>query len=76
MKWPARFRLCWAGRRTAGGGISFTDALEQSIRERGGTSRRVYPDEADVLIQGLGRGGTADQRVVIDLDDHRIRGVR
>lgn len=74
MAGPLPALLERAAARSAGGGISFTDALEQSIRERGGTSRRVYPDEADVLIQGLGRGGTADQRVVIDLDDHRIRG--
>ena len=77
VKWPARFRLCWAGRRTsAGGGSASPTRWNSPSASAAARPAASIPDEADVLIQGLGRGGTADQRVVIDLDDHRIRGVR
>ena len=54
-----------------GGG--FAEALERAIQEKGGALRPIFPDESDALIHDLVHGGTADRRVVVDLDGHRIR---
>ena len=52
---------------------SFAEALSLAAAERGTPLRRVFADEAEALSHDLGHGGAAEQRVVIDLDDGRIR---
>jgi len=51
----------------------FAEALSAAAAERGAPLRRAFADEADALIHDLGHGGAAEQRVVIDLDNGRIR---
>ena len=53
----------------------FAEALSAAAAERGAPLRRAFADEADALIHDLGHGGAAEQRVVIDLDNGRIRAV-
>lgn len=54
-------------------GGSFADALEQTAAKSGIPLRPVLADEVEALSHDLGHGGAADQRMVIDLDEHRIR---
>lgn len=56
-----------------GGRSSFAEALSLAANECGIPLRPAMADEAEALSHDLGHGGPADQRVVIDLDDHRIR---
>ena len=51
----------------------FAEALSTAAAERGTPLRRAFADEAEALSHDLGHGGAAEQRVVIDLDDGRIR---
>lgn len=51
---------------------SFAEALSLAANECGIPHRPAMADEAEALSHDLGHGGPADQRVVIDLDDHRI----
>ena len=55
------------------GNSGFAEALSTAAAERGAPLRRAFADEADALIHDLGHGGAAEQRVVIDLDNGRIR---
>lgn len=54
-------------------GGDFAEALPRAAVEGGSWLRPALADEAEALSHDLGHGGAADQRVVIDLDDHRIR---
>lgn len=56
-----------------GGNSSFAEALLLAANECGIPLRPAMADEAEALSHDLSHGGPADQRVVIDLDDHRIR---
>ena len=55
------------------GSSSFAEALSLAANECGILLRPAMADEAEALSHDLGHGGPANQRVVIDLDDHRIR---
>ena len=55
------------------GDNSFAGALSLAAAECGISLRPALADEAEALSHGLGHGGDADLRVVIDLDDSRVR---
>lgn len=65
--------LARAGSIAGDRGSGFAEALSLAAAESGSRLRPVLADEAEALSHDLGHGGPADQRVVIDLDDHRIR---
>ena len=55
------------------GDNSFAGALSLAAAECGISLRPALADESEALSHGLGHGGDADLRVVIDLDDSRVR---
>lgn len=60
-----------ANMKHTGGG--FAEALSRAGTELGVPFRQVLADEADALSHDLGHGGTAEQRILIDLDSGQMR---
>lgn len=65
--------LTQAAAITETGSVGFAEALALAAAENGIPLRRAFTDEAEALSHDLGHGGIAEQRVVIDLDNGRIR---